>query len=176
MEIIQYSNGPEGAENPSKELIEEFCRDYAFSNSRGGYYMTIANFFGCDKLVGPVVSSHGGDEYKFDFRDPSSGRMFKIFRAQDLSEYEKYLAYGGKVTILVNVQDSYWDQSQFVDRENLLLTLPDENEQQIRQESTLLYSYGHLWEFDHLDENSRLVWRMVEPRTSDTTVEQLHEA
>ena len=69
MEIIQYSNGPEGAENPSKELIEEFCRDLAFSNSRGGYYMTIANFFGCERLVGPVVSTHRDNEYKFDFRE-----------------------------------------------------------------------------------------------------------
>lgn len=145
------------------QRVAEFQRDLIISNSASGYRATIAEVLGCDELVGPIERTQEGIKYTFDFLHPNSDCAFKIFSAQNLAEYEKYLAYPGKKTILVNVQNSYWDQSQIIDSENTLLTLPGENEKQIRQESTLLYSYGLLWEVDHQDENGNLVWRPLKP-------------
>ena len=137
-------------------------------DSRAAYRNAISTFVGCDDLVGPISPTRGRIAYTFDFRCLDCGRFFKVFSAQDLSEYEKHLAYPGKATALVNVSDCYWDQSRLFNRKNPLLILPGENEQQIRAASTLLYSFSQIWEADHRDEDGMVLWRPLPPRASET--------
>ena len=103
MEIIQYSNGPEGAKNPSMQNKTGIQTPDNGSYQQSLYIAAISQFIGCEGLASPAKDVRDGVGYTFDFYHRECGKVFKVLKSVDLSEYEKYTQYVGDVFVIVDV-------------------------------------------------------------------------
>ena len=104
MEIIQYSNGPEGAENPSEQRSNGIQMPDNDSYQKSLYIAAIQEAYGYVGLAGPVAVSCDGVAYTFDFYHPEEKRLIKMFRHEDLLELEMYIQYPGRKIIMVDAE------------------------------------------------------------------------
>ena len=104
MEIIQYSNGPEGARNSSKQQNVGIQMPDNDSYERSLYIAAIQEAYGYVGLASPVMASRDGVKYEFDFYHPDEQQLLKVFKQDDMSELEKYAQYPGEKVVIVDVE------------------------------------------------------------------------
>ena len=166
MEITQYSNGTEGASNPSTQKQDDHpdAGQRLFTSSPSTS-PPIAQYVGCEGLASPATDERDGIKYTFDFYHPECGKVFKVLKSNVLSEYEKYVQYPGDGFAIVNVDDHPDCQLAGCpccgDR---YVILPRELGEKLHDtDSTYVYFQGHLCEYVGDEKDGTSQWVVLDP-------------
>ena len=165
MEIIQYSNGPEGAKNPSKQDRAGIRTPDNGSYQRSLYIAAISQFVGCEGLASPATDVRDGVGYTFDFYHAECGKVFKVLESGDLSEYEKYTQYPGDVFVIVDIDGHAGCQvGECACCGELYVILPRELGEKLHDaETTYVYFQRQLCEYVRDTKDGKSQWIMMDP-------------
>jgi hypothetical protein len=154
MENIQYSNGLEGAKNPSKQNNG--------SDRQPPYQDALAKCFGCEDLAGPVTKVQDGVKYAFDFYDAQENIPIKVLNADTLEEHAKYAAYSGDKLILLDAEGLDCQTMPIGNGNDRLLGIRSDINQYARDGgSACLYYDGQLWVFQDRTKSGMTLWHSV---------------
>lgn len=164
MKNRQHETGSGEANNSSNQNIAGINSPANNSYQQSLYIAAISKFIGCEGLCSPVTDTRDGIKYTFDFYHPECGKMFKVFRADALSEYEQYALYPGEKIIIVDADNCNYQVGECACCEELLLILPHKIGEQLHDtDSTLVYFKQQLWEFRSEEKDGTSLWRMIVP-------------
>ena len=112
-----------------------------------------------------VTDIRDGIEYTFNFYHPLCGRLFKVFRSGDLTEFEKYAAYPGDAVIIVNVDDHpNCEVSEETCCDDVCLILPRAFTEKLETAKVAyVYFEGHLCEYSGDVGENESVWDSLKP-------------
>ena len=90
MTINDIINGPEGAQNSSKQQNAGIQMPANNSYQQSLYIAAISKSLGLEGLVSPVTDVRKGVEYAFNFYHPEAQRLVKVFQTYDKESYRQY--------------------------------------------------------------------------------------
>jgi hypothetical protein len=165
MKNPKINNDSEGAENPSNKTNNAGIQTQANDSYQQSLYIAaISQFIGCKGLASPAIDTLDGVEYTFDFYHPECGKVFKVFKSDDLSEYEKYTQYSGNVVIIVDADNAECELEQCSCCGDKSLILPHELGEKLYDiDSTLVYYHHYLCEFDGDATDGTAHWLILVP-------------
>jgi hypothetical protein len=128
------------------------------------YIAAISQFIGCEGLASPASDVRDGIEYTFNFYHPECGKVFKVFKSDDLSEYEKYTQYPEKVAIIVDVSNAEYKIGECGCCGDMFVILPHDLGDKLHDtDSTWIYCHGHLCEFVRDAADGASHWLVLDP-------------
>lgn len=163
------NDGSGGAKNPLKTQITGLSAGVDDIRRESIYIAMLDRYFGISGLVYPLVNEKNGQKYTFDFYQPASGALIKVFTSLEQQQIERYSEYAESCDLdLIFVVDTLTlglanakcggCGGELPPNDKILLDA-------VEEAGAFLFHEGRLWELDPFDDmgSDHHVWAPVIP-------------